>query len=58
MSEQEPVPLIPAEMLEAAVDPSLPAGIIGVEDSSGDVWRYPLAEFAVEDDDRGEDGEP
>ena len=39
-------PLISAGMLQAAADPSLPAGVIAVQDKDGLWWRYPLAEFA------------
>ena len=27
------------------VDPSLPPGVIAVQDSEGNWWRYPLVEF-------------
>jgi len=49
-SEQEPAALIPAAWLAAAVDPSLPPGVIAIKDGDGLWWRYPLAEFAVEDE--------
>ena len=37
--------LFSAEMLRAAIDPSLPPGVIAMQDDSGLWWRYPLAEF-------------
>ena len=41
----EDAPLISAQMIAAAVDPSLPPGVIGIKDSDGLTWRYPLTEF-------------
>ena len=38
-------PLISAEMLQVAADPSLPPGVIGMVDDDGNTWRYPLAEY-------------
>lgn len=32
-----------------AVDPTLPADVIALQDVNGDWWRYPLAEFPDSD---------
>jgi hypothetical protein len=32
-----------------ALDPSLPPGVIALQDAEGRWWRYPLAEFPAED---------
>jgi hypothetical protein len=31
-----------------ALDPSLPPGVIALQDADGNWWRYPLAEFPAE----------
>lgn len=48
MSETDETALFTDAMLSAAVDPSLPFGVIGIKDGAGLAWRYPLAEFSIE----------
>ncbi len=42
--------LIAPGIWAAAIDPSLPPGVIVLADSEGLAWRYPLAEFTDEGD--------
>ncbi len=36
---------LPEEFWERATDPSLPPGVISLQDHAGLWWRYPLVEF-------------
>lgn len=37
--------VLPAELWDAATDPSPSPGVVAFMDSDGKWWRYPLAEF-------------
>jgi hypothetical protein len=48
MAGQDAEGVFTAEMIDRATDPSLPEGVIAVQDSQGRWWRYPLREFEEE----------
>ena len=48
MSTDDADPLGWRPLLTAAVDESLPAGIIAIQDDAGLWWRYPLTGFTDE----------
>jgi hypothetical protein len=51
MADPDAGSIFTSQMLEQAADPSLPEGVIAVQDSGGRWWRYPLCEFMEADHD-------
>jgi hypothetical protein len=50
MDDREPVACwVDEETWGRVLDPSLPPGVIALQDTEGQWWRYPLAEFPADE---------